>query len=452
MTAVSSEEEFISSSSETESELWLQENHLKDRETSSKCSVVSFILGLSLTSPFMTLVCASQDILAGTSKPTGLIIIALTAPSVILKIFSLCFKQASQAPRVFLSFAFVIAGQFLLVFTPHLVGRFAGLCLVSVGTGIGEISLLLQAATEFQEISLCSFIVATGVGGILGAVTYVGLTVWATVDPKAAILVSAIWPPIFLITFAVSRANLNGFRNSFAAQRLSNMRLRKFEEDCRLTTRCNDRLSSVRSFFQHIVLPFLVYFSEYIILTAILSTLVFTGAGLGPTFSPRGHFGHYILSTMVGEFLGRSFISMLRAVQPGFFFNSSLPLAFFPLAETIFLVFSTWFQLVPEVWIIWLFCFIQGTACGMIFSNSYHILARRVVSHHVIFCVTLASILETAGILTAGLVGLHVESTLKEHCLHHARNTSSCLTRNTDPLIWEFGNRFASDGKTAISP
>ena len=229
------------------------------------------------------------------------------------------------------------------------------------------------------------------------------------------------------------------------------MRLRKFEIDCRLTTRWKDRLASVRNFFRHIILLFLIYFSEYIILTAILTTLVFTGAGRHPAFSPRGHFGHYVLSTMIGEFLGRSFISMLRAVAPGFFFNSSLLLAFFPLAETIFLVLSTWFQLVPEVWIIWLFCFIQGTACGMIFSNSYHTIARRVVSHHATFCVTLASILETAGILTAGLVGLHVESTLKEHCLHHARNASNCLTRNTDSLFWEFGSRFASDGKTAIS-
>ena len=196
MTEVSSEEEFVSSSSETESELWLQENHLKDRETSPKCSVVFFILGLSLTSPFMTLVCASQDILAGTSKPTGLIIIALTAPSLILKIFSLCFKQVSQAPRVFLSFAFVIAGQFLLVFTPHLVGRFAGLSLVSVGTGIGEISLLLQAAAEFEEISLCSFIVATGVGGVLGASTYVGKSQFAKTFNSFTACLSFLFPAI----------------------------------------------------------------------------------------------------------------------------------------------------------------------------------------------------------------------------------------------------------------
>ena len=89
----------------------------------------------------------------------------------------------------------MIAGQFLLVFTPNLVGRFAGLCLVSVGTGIGEISLLLQAATEFQEISLCSFIVATGVGGILGAVTYVGKSRFAkTVNSFTAYM------PLFLVS------------------------------------------------------------------------------------------------------------------------------------------------------------------------------------------------------------------------------------------------------------
>ena len=195
---------------------------------------------------------------------------------------------------------------------------------------------------------------------------------------------------------------------------------------------------------------FVVYFSEYIILSAVLTTLVFDGVGVGPEFAPRGHFEHYVLSTMVGEFLGRSFISMLRAVAPGFFFTLSPVLVFLPLAETIFLVLATWFRLVPQVWIIWLLCFIQGTACGMIFSNSYHIIARRFISSHVIFNVTLASILETAGILTAGLLGIHVESVLKEHCLHQLGNKSDCFTRNMDSTFWEYGNRFNYDGASAL--
>lgn len=450
MSEVSSDEEFITSS-ETESDVWGQEEHVKPQEASSKCSIVSFIMGISLTAPFITFVCASQDVLAGTSKPTGLVTIGLTAPSVVLKIVSLCLRQVSQVPRVFLAFAFVIAGQLCVVFTPHLEGRLAGLCLVSVGTGIGEISLLIQAAVEFEEIVLCSFIVGTGVGAILGSVTYVGLTVWLIVDPRTAILVSAIWPPVFLITFAVSQGKLTSSRYLNATERLSRIRRSKFEIDCRLTTRWKQRLYSVWSCSHHMLLLFLIYFSEYIILTAILTTLVFDGVGVGPEFSPRGDFEHYVLSTMMGEFLGRSFISMLRAVAPGFFFNSSPVLAFFPLAETIFLVLATWFRLVSQVWIIWLLCFVQGTACGMIFSNSYHIIARRVVSNHVAFNVTLASILETAGILTAGLVGLYVESALKDHCMHHERNISDCFARDIDSTFWEFGHRLFYEGKTALS-
>lgn len=195
---------------------------------------------------------------------------------------------------------------------------------------------------------------------------------------------------------------------------------------------------------------FVVYFSEYIILSAILTTLVFDGVGVGPEFAPRGHFEHYVLSTTVGEFLGRSFVSMLRAAAPGFFFTFSPVLVFLTLAETIFLALATWFRLVPEVWIIWLLCFVQGTACGMIFSNSYHVIARKFISSHVIFNVTLASILETAGILTAGLLGIHVESVLKEHCLHHLGNKSDCFTRNMDSTFWEFGNRFNYDGASAL--
>ena len=179
MSEVTSEEEFSSSATESESEtnypqFWQQESNVRPRETTSKCSMVFFMLGVSLAAPFITFVCAGQDILAGTEKPTGLVIIALTAPSVVLKIVSLCLKQVSHVARVFLTSAFVVAGQLCVVFIPHLGGRFAGVCLVSVGTGIGEISLFMQAVRELEEIALCSLIVGTGVGAVLGAGTYVG--------------------------------------------------------------------------------------------------------------------------------------------------------------------------------------------------------------------------------------------------------------------------------------
>lgn len=277
------------------------------------------------------------------------------------------------------------------------------------------------------------------------------MTVWATLDPKTAVLVSAVWPAIFLLVFVISRGNLGLLRNTSIAGSFSRFERRKFEIDCRWTPRWKERLASVWNSFHHMLMLFLVYFGEYMILSAILTTLVFEGSGVGPEFVPRGHFEHYVLSTMVGEFLGRAFISMLRAITPGFYFTSAPILAFFPLAETIFLVLATWFRLVPAVWIIWLLCFIQGTACGMIFSNSYHTIARRFISQHIIFNITLASILETAGILTAGLLGLHVETLLKEHCIYRMGNMSDCFTRSMDSRFWEYGNRFNYDSKTAIS-
>lgn len=173
MMAETSEEDldFLSSSSETD-ETSFQSWHRE--ETTPKCSLVFFILGVALIAPFITLVCAAEDVLAGTDKATGLVIISLTAPSCVLKIVSLCFQQVSHVARIFLAAGFVLVGQLCAVFIPHLGGRFAGICLVSVGTGIGEVSLLIQAARELEEVALCSYVVGTAVGGVLGAVSYVG--------------------------------------------------------------------------------------------------------------------------------------------------------------------------------------------------------------------------------------------------------------------------------------
>ena len=163
--------DFSSSASDTDEmsyQSWPRE------ETTPKCSLVYFILGVALVVPFITFVCAAEDVLSGTDKATGLVIISLAAPSCVLKIVSLCFQQVSHIARVFLAAGFVLVGQLCAVFIPHLGGRFAGICLVSVGTGIGEISLLMETAKELEEFALCSFVVGTGIGGVLGAVLYVG--------------------------------------------------------------------------------------------------------------------------------------------------------------------------------------------------------------------------------------------------------------------------------------
>ena len=175
-----SEEEFSSSISDTESEtshpeIWTAyDRNERSRETTPNCSMVFFILGVSLTAPFITFVSAAEDVLAGTDNATGLVIIALTAPSLVLKIASLCFREVSHVARMFLVSAFIIVGQLCAVFITHIGGRFAGICLVSVGTGIGEVSLFMQAAKKLEEVALCSFIIGTGVGGVLGASLYVG--------------------------------------------------------------------------------------------------------------------------------------------------------------------------------------------------------------------------------------------------------------------------------------
>ena len=58
MSEVTTAEEFSSSSSDTDSEtiypqVWTHERHVTPRETTPKCSMVFFILGVSLAAPFM---------------------------------------------------------------------------------------------------------------------------------------------------------------------------------------------------------------------------------------------------------------------------------------------------------------------------------------------------------------------------------------------------------------
>lgn len=74
--------------------------------------------------------------------------------------------------------------------------------------------------------------------------------------------------------------------------------------DCYLIFCWKERFVVVWNFFYYMLILFMVYFGEYIIFLVILIMLVFKDVGEGFEFVFWGYFEYYVLSIMVGEFLG----------------------------------------------------------------------------------------------------------------------------------------------------
>lgn len=262
-----------------------------------------------------------------------------------------------------------------------------------------------------------------------------GLTACASVCPRTAMVLSAVWPFILFQAYAF-------LNHKFLSRNKNSLSERNTQELSWLgssVTLTSGKLRITWSVLRHLSLLFVVYLSVYLTLGAVLTTMVYDNERGPPEYVPRDHFLSYVLSTLVGEFLGRALMSVLHAVTPGFSFTGPSILAAIPVVQAIFFLVSTWYRVVPSLWINWLLCFVMGTTAGMTFTNSFRVITTAATPTHGYLLVICATVAESAGVLTAGLLGLYVEPILKEHCLQAFGNHTWCLTRSEDPLFWVNG-------------
>lgn len=260
------------------------------------------------------------------------------------------------------------------------------------------------------------------------------MTNWSDINPRAALLVPIIWPALYLLMFAVMQLKSLG-KPSY--QKIPESQDRALPQ--RKTFRVQ-RIMAVWRVLDHLLVLYVSYFSVFLSIGAILSTLVFTHSTI---FGPREDYHHYILTIVIGLFFGKSFMSLLLAKFPdisstpfqalGTFFSSFIMFVF---------VFGSWNRFIHHLWLVFTLCFLQGTFLGILTVMSYHSVVHhwRIRDAHVEFLLILTSLLETFGMLCAGLIGLHTEPSLYRHCFEASYgNRSHCLARSSNPDFWVSG-------------
>ncbi|XP_001640288.2 battenin [Nematostella vectensis] len=416
-----------------------KEKTQRKMQNMSKYGCSFFFLGATLTASLALTICAAEDILSGTVYATGWVLVAAAAPSCLMKITFLCsscLTNLSLVTKTLGMFIFMITGLLFLAFSvTRLDIRLIGVCFISAATGLGEITLLVYAATKFQEVALSAYIAGTATGGVLSVLPYVGMTSWSSIKPRTAALVPVFWS-LHLLIFAVMKTK------KLTAELKGDSRIRQeiyqYESQEICVPFYQERLMQMWKSLHDFIMLFLVYFAVYFSLCGVLTTKVFSQA---KDFGPREDFQHYVLSTILGEFLGRSFMSLLRSKTPGV--NYKLPSVFGIIAVFLAVLFilSVWFSWISRIWVMFVVCFMQGVCSGIQASNSYHAIANRTHAEHAQFILTIAGLAESLGMMTAGLIGLHTEPAMREHCLEsqYYANQNFCMTRIKDAKFWGLG-------------
>lgn len=181
----------------------------------------------------------------------------------------------------------------------------------------------------------------------------------------------------------------------------------------------------------HLVLAFFVgYFSEFLTLNGVVTTIAFPNS----PFDPRNHFVYYACVFMIGECIGRSYITFLSFINIKYTFiiTRTWILSAILFSLFIFLVLSSWYRFLHNVWIVLVLCFAVGLLAGSLYLNTFLVAAVSDFddANGKAFSRAFLSVGPSAGVLLAGVVGLVLEPALREHCLESEQFSDFCFTRS----------------------
>ena len=115
---------------------------------------------------------AAEDILAGSTIPTTVVIISIAIPVLLIKLMTPWFLQhVSYFKKIRLVFIFFLVGLVSLVFSPRISGRLASVSIVESGVATSEITLL-SLTVFYEHITVSAFVAGVGVSSFVGPLYY----------------------------------------------------------------------------------------------------------------------------------------------------------------------------------------------------------------------------------------------------------------------------------------
>ena len=198
-----------------------------------------------------------------------------------------------------------------------------------------------------------------------------------------------------------------------------------------------DKWLTVKEIAPQITVLYVTYTAEYLSNHGVITTIAFSSS----PFNPRDHYLYYLLCYQMGKFLGRSHMFFVSCTCPKMFpyvrVRKTWILALVEMFLLLLFIFDSWFRFVPHVSVILILCLIEGLTAGAVYINAAHNVSDAIddpVRRE--FALGILTLGNATGKVLAGLLGLHVESLLKEHCLNKLKLDGECFTRYSKNAGW----------------
>ncbi|XP_040829034.1 battenin isoform X2 [Ochotona curzoniae] len=336
---------------------------------------------------------------------TAAVLLADILPTLVIKLLApLGLHLLPYSPRVLVS-GLCAAGSFLLVAFSDSVGiSLCGVVLASISSGLGEVTFLsLTAIYPRAVISWWSS--GTGGAGLLGALSYLGLT-QAGLSPQNTLLSMLGIPALllasyFLLLTAPEPQDPGGEAEADPATRqpLLSPEVPEAKPASSWNLSCQEKWTVFKGLLYYIIPLVLVYFAEYFINQGLFELLFFRNTHLTHTQQYRW----YQMLYQAGVFASRSSLRCCRI-------RFTWALAMLQCLNMAMLLADIWLGFLPSIYLVFLIILYEGLLGGAAYVNTFHNIALETSDKHREFAMAAACISDTLGISLSGLLALPVHN------------------------------------------
>ncbi|XP_069591031.1 battenin isoform X1 [Ranitomeya imitator] len=341
---------------------------------------------------------------------TAAVLLADILPTLIIKFTAPFYiHQIPYNYRVSLCILTAAASFLIVSFSTQVAISLLGVVFASISSGVGEITFLsLTAFFTSDVVSWWSS--GTGGAGILGALSYLGLTA-AGLSPRSSLLVMLIIPALLLISYFVLLVPPSSLpRWKFPASYISSDR----SDERPLLDGPSPRVSGtsshrtmadkwkiVRSLLKYMLPLSLVYFAEYFINQGLYELIYFPNIKMSHSMQYRW----YQMLYQAGVFISRSSVQCFKI-------RHIWILAFLQCGLAIFLLMGVAYLFLPSLTLpgIFLIIIFEGLLGGAAYVNTFNNIAIESKAEDQEFAMSVACVSDTLGISLSGAIAIPVHN------------------------------------------
>ncbi|XP_053119652.1 battenin isoform X2 [Hemicordylus capensis] len=349
---------------------------------------------------------------------TGAVLLADILPTLFIKLSApFCIHWLPYGLRVGICVVTAWGSFVLVALSTSPAQSIMGVVLASISSGLGEITYL--ALTSFFKSAVVSaWASGTGAAGLIGAISYLGLTE-AGLSPQLSLLTMTVIPLVMQASYCFllapppqaprcgwgtpSRRGASSLRRpsmgtpSSTHQPLLESATTNKSQNNKLSV--SEKAHVVKSLLKYLIPLAAVYFAEYFINQGLFELLYFKKAEM--THSQQ--YRWYQMLYQAGVFISRSSARCIRI-------RHIWVLAVLQCLNMVFLLFAVYYMFLPSIYLAFALILYEGLLGGAGYVNTFHTVREESPPEHREFAMGVACIADTLGVSLSGAVAMPVHN------------------------------------------